>query len=270
MCRVLEVSRSGYYAWRNRPESLRAQEDRRLLRQIRSHYFGSNGIYGAPRIHYLLAEDGIHVGRKRVARLMRRNGLRAKARRRVKPKGHVADTYLVGLNRPDPAAVKRPDAVWTADVTYIPCGRGFAFLAVVMDLYSRQILGWHLSARRGSQLTIAALKAAIERRRPDAGGVFHSDQGIEYANYPLQRLLELHGFTQSMSRRGNCYDNAHMESFFHSLKTECLHHRRYDNLEMLQRDLFQYIEMFYNRKRPHSALGYLSPAAYQEQHESER
>ena len=262
MCRVLGVSRSGYYAWRSRPESARALEDRQLLAQVRKLHFGSDEIYGSPRIHRLLAEQGVRVGRKRVARLMRRAGLLAKSKRRFKQKAHAGDKYLVEHHRPRVAALTQRNQFWVADITYIRSGSTYAYLAVVMDLFNRQIIGWHLSSRRTALLTTLALTRAIESQRPPRGVVFHSDRGIEYASYVLRTTLTRHGFVQSMSRRGNCYDNAHMESFFHSLKTECLNHFRFGGMEEVRARVFQYIEAFYNTRRPHSSLGYLSPVAY--------
>jgi transposase InsO family protein len=204
------------------------------------------------------------VGRKRVARLMRRAGLLAKAKRRFKLKTHAADKYFVEHRRPNAQSITHPNQLWVGDITYIRSGSHHVYLAAVMDLFNRQIVGWHLSSQRSGQLTAVALSRAIEARRPPRGVVFHSDQGIEYASYVLRATLTNHGFVQSMSRRGNCYDNAHMESFFHSLKTECLNHFRFSRIEEIQARVFQYIEAFYNTRRAHSSLGYLSPMAYLE------
>jgi len=270
MCRVLDVSRSGYYAWRGRPESLRCLEDRRLLARIRRLHYGSDEVYGSPRIHQLLAEDGVRVGRKRVARLMRRAGLLAKAKRRFKSKAHVGDKYLVPRRRPDADGLTAANQVWVADITYIRMGQQHLYLAVVMDLFNRKVVGWYLSQKRDGRLTMEALNRAIRSERPSPGLVFHSDQGIEYASYALRTVLASHGIEQSMSRRGNCYDNAHMESFFHSLKTECLYHYRLTDPGTIERLVFRYIEVFYNRERRHSSLGYLSPQQYQERHDDDR
>lgn len=266
MCRVLEVSRSGYYAWRRRPECDRAVADRRLLKRIRRIYYDSREIYGYPRIHALLAKDGVQVGRKRIARLMRSAGLVAKAKRRFRPKGHRSDHYLVGHHRPAVETLTDCHQVWVADVTYIKCQQRYVYLSAIMDLYSRQIVGWHLSRKIGAQIVLKALDRAVAQHQPRQGIYFHSDQGIEYANYALSSRLHNYGFCQSMSRRGNCYDNAHMESFFHSLKTECLHHRRFDSLDEVQAEVFQYIEAFYNTRRCHSSLNYLSPNEYATAH----
>lgn len=270
MCRVLEVSRSGYYAWRDRPESLRTLEDQRLLARIRRLHYGSDEIYGSPRIHRLLADDGIRVGRKRVARLMRRAGLLAKAKRRFRSKAHVGDKYRVHRRRPDATKLTGANQIWVGDITYVRMGERHLYLAVVMDLFNRKVVGWYLSQKRDGRLTMEAMNRALQRERPAPGLVFHSDQGIEYASYALRSLLNAHGIEQSMSRRGNCYDNAHMESFFHSLKTECLYHYRLPDPGTIEKLVFRYIEAFYNRERRHSSLGYLSPSAYQARHENDR
>jgi putative transposase len=225
---------------------------------------------GAPRIHRLLREEGLRIGRKRVARLMRCNGLVAKSKRRFRPQGEVGKQHLVAFSRPKSEAVTDCNQLWVGDVTYIKCGARYVYLAAVMDFYNRQIVGWHVGHQRGGQLAVMALKRAIERHRPPAGLIFHSDQGIEYANYALRSLLYLYGIQQSMSRRGNCYGNAHMESFFHTLKTECLYHEQLDRLDQAQMLLFQYIDAFYNTRRPHSSLDYLSPEEYQNRHASGR
>jgi transposase InsO family protein len=264
MCRVLEVSRSGYYAWRSRPDSARNLADRRLLSRIRALFYASHETYGSPRIHAELAARGLAVGRKRVARLMRGAGLVAKAKRRFKNRPHGGDHYLVDYRRPKAQAVTASNQLWVADVTYIKAGASHVFLAAVMDLYHREIVGWNLSGNRKADLVVTALRNAVARTRPPRDVVFHSDQGIEYASYALKDLLHRHGFIQSMSRRGNCYDNAHMESFFHSLKTEWLHHQRFERLAQVRGAVFQYIEGFYNTRRSHSSLGYRSPLNYLE------
>jgi putative transposase len=270
MCRVLEVSTSGYYAWRSRPESARSLADQRLLRRIRSLYYDSHEVYGSPRIHQLLSVEGVHVGRKRIARLMRGAALVAKSKRRFRRKGHRGDHYLVGFHRPKSTALTACNQLWVADVTYIKQPNGHVYLSAIMDLFSREIVGWHLSRRLGAQIVIQALTKAVQQHNPPSGVVFHSDQGIEYANYALAAVLHNHGFEQSMSRRGNCYDNAHMESFFHSLKTECLHHYRFHDLEQVRTEVFQYIEAFYNTRRCHSSLGFSSPKEYALQHDNHR
>lgn len=270
MCSVLDVSRSGYYAWRRRSPCARYREDQRLLKQVRRLYYDSHEIYGAPRIHQLLAERGVCVGRKRIARLMRHAGLVAKAKRRFRRQGNYGHQYQAGFHRPEATSLTACHQVWVADTTLIKVGERFAYLAAVMDLHSRQIVGWRLGHRNGANLTGRALQTAIDTHRPAAGLVYHSDQGIEYANYAIAATLTRHGYEQSMSRRGNCYDNAHMESFFHTLKTECLHHRAFRCLEELQKELFQYIEAFYNTRRCHSSLGYLSPKEYATQHDKHR
>jgi transposase InsO family protein len=270
MCRVLEVSSSGYYAWRSRPESARSLADQQLLHRIRRLYYDSNEVYGSPRIHQQLSLQGVRVSRKRIARLMRGAALVAKSRRRFRRKGHRGDHYLVGWHRPKVSALRACNQLWVADITYIKKHDRHVYLSAIMDLYSREIVGWHLSRHLGAQIVIKALAKAVQQHNPPSGVVFHSDQGIEYANYALAAVLHNHGFAQSMSRRGNCYDNAHMESFFHSLKTECLHHCHFYDLEQVRAEVFQYIEAFYNTRRCHSSLGYLSPKEYARQHDNHR
>lgn len=264
MCRVLEVARSGYYAWCKRPVSGRRQADGRLLEGIRRIHGQSRQAYGSPRITEQLRREGIRCGKKRVARLMKTDGLRAAAKRKFKATtnsrhGHPIAPNLLNRN----FTAEGPNQVWVADITYIPTHEGWLYLATIMDLYSRQIVGWAMDRMLTEELVTRALLQAIGRRNPPAGLLHHSDQGVQYASHGYQQLLKDHGFIPSMSRKGDCYDNACMESFFHTLKVELTHRLRYWTRNQARQSIFEYIEVFYNRIRLHSALGYLSPCEYE-------
>ena len=263
MCRVLGVSPSGYYAWRERPLSTRARVDVKLSAEIQAIHRESRGTYGVPRIHAELADRGIHIGRKRVARLMRGAGLQGVSRRKA-----FRTTVRDETARPAPDLVERqftaagPDQLWVADITYVPTWAGFLYLAVVVDAWSRRVIGWAMETHLRTELVLAALNMAVAQRRP-TDVIHHSDQGSQYAAWGYQARLDRAGIVRSMSRRGNCYDNAVMESFFSTLKRERVHRRKYWNEEEVRQDLRQYIEVFYNRTRRHSALGDVSPADYE-------
>lgn len=264
MCRVLEVSSSAYYAWLGRPESRRVREDRRLLVAIEAIHSASREVYGSPRIHAELKAQGTRLSEKRVARLMRAGGIRARQKRKFKATTDSRHSYPVAPNllRRDFEA-SAPDQKWVADITYIPTREGWLYLAAIMDLYSRMIVGWSMAGRMTRRLVLDALDMAVGRRRPGPGLLHHSDRGSQYACGDYQKALKTHGMVCSMSRKGDCWDNAPMESFFHTLKTELVHHRDYGNRWQAKADLFHYIEAFYNRGRRHSALGFLTPAEYE-------
>ena len=265
MCRVLEVSTSGYYAWRKRPESRRRQQDRRLVVEIKAIHTESRQTYGSPRIHDELRDRGIRCGKKRVARLMRLHGIAAKQTRRFKATTDSKHTLPVAENvlsrQFTPAA---PDTVWSADITYIPTQQGWLYLAVVMDLFSRRIVGWSMKKTLACSLVLDALKMALRGRSPGAGLLHHSDRGSQYASREYQALLRSSKMVCSMSRRGNCWDNAPVESFFSTLKRELVHRRRWRTRAEARAEIFEYIEVWYNRRRRHSSLGYMSPAQYEE------
>lgn len=264
MCRVLEVTRSGYYAWRKRPLGKRRQEDERLREAVKRVFQQNKGRYGSPRVTKQLHAQGIRCGKNRVARLMKADGLQATAKRKFKVTTDSRHSYPVApnlLSRDFTAA--RPNQVWVTDITYIPTLEGWLYLAAVMDLYSRQIVGWAMDRTLTRELVIRALKQAIGRRNPPQGLIHHSDRGCQYASHEYQRLLKEHGFLPSMSRKGDCYDNACMESFFHTLKTELIYHQRYRTRSQAKLSIFEYIEAFYNRVRLHSTLGYVSPYYYE-------
>jgi len=262
MCDVLGVSPSGYYAWRARPESIRAAANRDLLVDIRRIHHESSGCYGSPRVHAVLRRHGRRIGRARIERLMRRAGLRGLAalprRTRTTDSRHG---YPIAPNRLGRNFVaSAPNQVWLADLTYIPTGEGWLYLAAILDMHTRKIVGWSMRETLHTEIALEALDMAIKRQRPAHGLLHHSDRGIQYAAKAYRSMLARSAITPSMSRKGDCWDNAPMESFFHTLKTERVHHRVYDTRAQARYDLFGYIEGFYNSRRIHSALGYISPA----------
>jgi transposase InsO family protein len=263
MCHALGVSASGYYAWGRRPESAHAQRDRRLTALVRASFDASKERYGSPRIHEDLIEQRERVSRKRVIRLMQNEGLKARVRRRftcTTMSDHdrpVADNLLDRQFTAD-----APNQRWVGDTTEFVIGEsGKLYLAAILDLYSRFIVGWALSAVNDRHLTIKALEMALKRRCPDGGLLHHSDQGCTYASEDYQAILEAHGITCSMSRRGNCHDNAVMESFFSTVKNELAD--RFASFSEAKMEVFNYIEVFYNQRRRHSTLGQISPAAFE-------
>lgn len=264
LCRVLRVSRSGYYGWQGRTESPRAQANRALLEQIRRVHQASRSTYGSPRVHAELRAQGEACGRHRVARLMRSAGLRTRMQhlwsrsRRGKTFEHIEEDKLQRMFNAD-----GPNQRWVADYTYLPTREGWLYVAGVMDLYSRLIVGWSMSARRDKALALDALQMAVSRRSPKRGLLVHTDQGMEYRTADYHRYVELNGFTASMSRRGNCLDNAAMESFFHTLKTEHSHHYQYKSRQEARQSVFEYIEVFYNQQRRHSTLNYMTPMEFE-------
>jgi len=264
MCRVLGASPSGFYDWLRRPESPRAGEDRALVEKIQAVHGDSRRTYGSPRVHASLKAAGYRIGRNRVARLMRENGIRAKTKRKFRVTTDSRHDHPVAPNLLDRQfTVEAPNMAWLADISYVWTREGWLYLAVVLDLFSRQVVGWAMDERMPQELTLAALDMALKRRRPLPGLMHHSDRGSQYAAGAYQKRLVEHGIVCSMSRKGNCWDNAPMESFFHTLKTELVHHRDYLTRDEARRDIFEYIEVFYNRQRRHSTLGYLSPAQFE-------
>ena len=263
-CRVLDVSSSGFYDWLERPESPRAVENRALVAKIQAIHGDSRRTYGSPRVHASLQDAGCRIGRNRVARLMRDNAIRARTKRKFRVTTDSRHDHPVAPNRLDRQfEVAAPNTVWVADISYIPTREGWLYLAVVLDLFSRQVVGWAMDQQMPQELTLAALDMAIRRRRPLPGCLHHSDRGSQYAAGDYQKQLAKYGMVCSMSRKGNCWDNAPMESFFHALKTEQVHHCDYQTRDEARRDIFEYIEVFYNRQRRHSTLGYLSPAQFE-------
>lgn len=265
LCSWLGVSRSGYYAWCKRPESERAQEDRRLIRCIRCIHQESRGYYGSPRIHKALIRQGVSIGKGRVERLMREASIVGKAARIYRRTPGTETFYKRYRNlRLDGPAPRGLDEQWVADLTYIRVGRQWRYLAVVMDVYSRRVIGWALGGRKTATLTLRALKHALRVRRPPSGLIFHTDRGVEYGAYLIQNELARHGIRPSMNRPGQCTDNAHMESFFHTLKAERLHGETFASERELRLILAGHITQFYNQVRLHSGIGYRSPVEYEQ------
>lgn len=267
MCDVLAVSRSGYYVWRKKSPSKRQQANASLLDKIRTVHHDSGASYGSPRIYQALKEQGLPCSENRVARLMREDGLRAKTKRRFKATTNSKHNMPVApnlLNRDFSPA--EPNQVYAGDITYIWTNEGWLYLAVVIDLFSRSVVGWAMDKRMTRQLVMDALSMAVQRRRPPPGLIFHSDRGSQYASEDFQSLLVKHDMRCSMSRKGNCWDNAPVESFFGSLKQELVFHQRYATRFHARQSIFEYIERFYNRRRLHSTLGYKSPADYETTH----
>jgi len=264
MCQVLEVSQSGYYRWCKRAHSRRVQENEQLSLKIRQLHRDSRELYGSPRITQELRAQGCHYNEKRVARLMRLGNRAGKTKRRFKVTTKSQHSLPVAEN-----LVKRnfratgPNRLWASDITYIWTGEGWLYLLAIMDVYSRQIVGWAMGNRLTQDLAIQALQQAIWRRKPLPGCIFHSDRGSQYAGHEFRTLLKQYGFIQSMSGSGNCYDNAIMETFFHTLKTELVYFERYATRSEAQGSIFEYIEVFYNRERRHSALNYKSPIDFE-------
>lgn len=267
LCAVMQVSRRGYYDWLTRPPSAREVSNRILLQAIERVFYAHREVYGAPRIHRTLVAEGIPCGLNRVARLMQQAGLVPKTVRafRVTTDSRKSREPAPNILARDFRA-SRPNEKWVADVTYIPTRQGWLLLAVVLDLYSRRVVGWSMGKRLTSELAQRALQQAIEQRRPGPGLVVHSDRGKEYYAGEYQALLKEQGLVCSMSRLGDCYDNAAMESFFHSMKVEQVHHDDYRTRDEARSAIFEYIEIFYNRQRKHSTIGYLSPTAFEECH----
>ena len=265
LCRVLDVSPSGYYAWRTREQSARAREDQTLTARIRVIHQASRETYGVPRLHADLRAAGVRCGRKRVARLMGAAGLVGCHRRR-----HTSTTRREPRAPLAPDQVQRqfvalaPDRLWTADITSIPTWAGFLYLAVVLDVYSRRIVGWAMADHLRTELVLAALQMALWNRRPDPGVIHHSDQGCQYTALAFGSRCQEVGISPSMGTVGDCYDNAITESFFATLECELLDPHPFRTHGAARMAIFDYIEGFYNRQRRHSALGYLSPAAYEQ------
>ena len=267
MCRVLRVTRGGFYAWLKRKPAKRQVRQDELLAKIRVAHAQNRELYGSPRVHRALLIDGEMVSRNTVAKLMRRAKIRAKSRgrryvprttdsRHAKP---VADNLLAR-----DFAAESVNRKWVADITYVPTDEGWLYLAAVLDCFSRKLVGWSMADHMQVDLVSDALTMALQHRQPDGPKLLHhSDRGVQYASDDYQRLLTQHGIECSMSGRGDCYDNAMMESFWATLKTELVHHQKYATREQARQSIFEYVEVFYNRKRLHSSLGYVSPESFE-------
>jgi putative transposase len=264
MCGQLEVSRSGFYAWSQRPESAHQQQDQQLAQEVAQAHRDSRGTYGSPRVHAELKAQGRKVSRKRVARLMRKQKLAARKKRRS-----VRTTDSNHSNPVAPNVLERdfsphqPNSTWATDITYIWTTEGWLYLAVVLDLFSRRVVGWSMSEHIDTKLVLGALEMALEGRQPPQGLIHHSDRGSQYASAEYRQALASRGIQCSMSRKGDCWDNAVVESFFSSLKQELVYTTDFATRHQARSELFEYIEVFYNLKRRHSSLGYLSPRDYE-------
>jgi putative transposase len=265
MCQTLGVSRSGYYAWKGRPVSACRRRRERLVREIRRVHIDSRCTYGSPRVHAELADRRVRVCVNTVAKLMKQVNIASKIKRRFRVRttdsshDHPVSANLLGQR----FAAERANQTWCCDITYVPTRQGFLYLAAVMDLYSRRIVGWSMADHLRTDLCRDAVEMAIASRVPRVGLLHHSDRGVQYASDDYRHLLESRGIRMSMSRVGNCYDNAAMESFFGKLKTELVYHEDYATLDAARRSIFAYIECWYNRRRRHSAIGYKSPEEFE-------
>lgn len=264
MCKLLKVSRSGYHAWRKRNPSARQRKNKEVLSEIQAIHQRSRGSYGSPRITQVLQQTGWQVNTKRVARLMRQAGIRSCYRRRRGVKTtDSTHAYPVAPNLLQRNfQADQPNQKWVSDISYISTSEGWLYLCVILDLYSRAIVGWAMRTDLKAELALSALEMAWQGRKPTAGLLFHSDRGVQYASHEFQHQLQAKGITPSMSRKGNCWDNACMESFFGTLKQEGGDY--FATIPQAQRCLFEFMEVFYNRQRIHSAIGYLSPVAFEQ------
>jgi putative transposase len=265
MCRLLEVSRSGYYEWRGRPPCTPAEAAQALQDKVTRYFAQGRGTYGTRRIKHLLAQEGLQVSRRRIGRLLAQAGLRCKTRRKYKAPMMAGQAQTVAPNQLNREfTVDTPDTVYVGDITYVPTGEGWLYLAVVLDLCSRAVVGWAIANHMRAELVNRALSMALYQRQPAAGLIMHTDRGSQYGADSYRQLLTQHEIQPSMSRKGDCWDNAVAESFFHTLKTELIYLEVYDTHEEAQTGIFEYIEVFYNRQRCHSANGYLAPLVYEQ------
>jgi transposase InsO family protein len=273
MCRLLKVSKAGFYAWRDRAPSQRSQNDAHVLTRIRNIHSTSHETYGSPRICAQMHRDGVHISKKRVARLMKKAGLAVKIRRRYKATTNSKHSLPIAPNvlqrRFDVDEIATTNRVWAGDITYVWTLEGWLYLAVVLDLRSRRVIGWSMSQSMERGLVIDALKMALSRRQPGAGVLHHSDRGSQYASADCRALLQANEMTSSMSRKGNCWDNAVVESFNATIKTELIHRTVWTTREEARAAIYKYIETWYNSMRLHSTLGYCSPVEF-ENNESDK
>lgn len=264
MCQVLGVSTSGYYDWKKAPETKRMKENRELLKVIKDIHDQSNKRYGSPKVYIELMKRGFSCGHNRVARIMRENGIKSKVIKKYRPRGKVIQISEASdniLNRQ--FSQNNVDQVWATDITYIKTLNGWVYLCVFIDLCSKAVVGWSIDNHMKTELVLDALEKACMKRRPQRNLLIHSDQGTQYGSDDFRQYLKYNNFKQSMSRRGNCWDNACVESFFKLLKVEELNDYKFNSLEEVKYIIFKYIEYFYNRKRIHSSIGYLAPLEYE-------
>lgn len=265
LCKFMKVSRSGYYEWLNRPISNRSLENQRLTKSIKEVFNQNRNIYGTRRIAKILARNDIVISRKRIGRLMTSAGLVCQTKRKFKITTDSKHNNPISPNLLERQfAVNQPDKYWVGDITYIPTKEGWLYLATVIDLYSRQVIGWSMADHMKARLVNDALTMAIWKRKPNKGLIWHSDRGSQYASESHRNTLKDHGIIQSMSKKGDCWDNAVAESFFRTLKTELTNHYQFNNHQEARNVIFEYIEVFYNRIRIHSANNYLAPVEFEE------
>jgi putative transposase len=269
MCRLLKVSKAGYYAWRERPSSERSRSDERLLTKVKMIHRTSRETYGSPRVHAQLRREGTRVGKKRVARLMKAAGVVVRIRRRFRVTTTSQHEHPIAPNvlkrRFGIAQVGAVDRCWASDITYIDTLQGWLYLAVILDLRSRRVIGWSMSQSLEERIVLDALRMALAGRQPGRGVLFHSDRGSQYAGAACRRLLRDHGLRSSMSRKGDCWDNAVIESFNATIKTELIYRMKWLTREQARAAIYEYIETWYNARRLHSTLGYVSPIEFEEQ-----
>jgi putative transposase len=265
LCRILEVSRSGYYEWLGRLPRAKTDAAQQVAAKVQQYFAQGRGTYGTRRIKHLLAQEGLQVSRRRIGRILAQASLRCKTRRKFKAPTAAGQAQTVAPNQLNREfMVQKPDTVYVGEMTYLPTGEGWLYLAVVLDLCSRAVVGWSMADHMRAELVNQALSMALCQRQPAAGLLVHTDRGSQYGADSYQQLLAQHGIEPSMSRKGNCWDNAVAESFFHTLKTELIYLEDFDTHEHVQMAVFEYIEVFYNRQRCHSANGYLAPLAYEQ------
>jgi transposase InsO family protein len=264
MCSIFGVGEPAYYAWKKRPECKRRIENKDLLIKIKAIYEENHKVYGSPRITAALKANGEKCGKKRIARIMKENGITARTKKKFRfytktLKEEEAEKNILERN----FAPDEPNKVWVSDITYIPTQSGWLFLCIIIDLYSRKVVGWSMSGKINTEIVIRAFEMAFLNRKPEKGLIFHSDRGLQYASKDFKEHLMAKGLIQSMSRKGNCWDNACAESFFHSLKSEKIYFYTFRSPVEARSVVFQYIELFYNRKRLHSFLGYKNPEEFE-------
>jgi putative transposase len=265
LCRVLGASRSGYYEWLGRAPRAHTDADQQVQDTVQRYFAQGRGTYGTRRLKHLLAQEGLQVSRRRIGRMLAQAGLHCKTRRKFTAPTAAGQAQTVAPNQLNREfTVQVPDTVYVGDITYLPTGEGWLYLAVVLDLCSRAVVGWSMADHMRTELVNQALAMAIGQRQPAAGLIMHTDRGSQYGADSYQQLLTQHGIEPSMSRKGNCWDNAVAESFFHTLKTELIYLEDFKTHEQARTGVFEYIEVFYNRQRCHSAHGYLAPLAYEQ------
>ena len=266
MCEIFSVSKGGYYAWCKRDTSTREGKELRLLRAIEDVHLGSRGTYGSPRVFKVLKGLGHKVNKAKVERMMKKNGIRAKTKRKFRVTTDSKHNLPIAPNLLERNfSPIKPNQTWASDITYVWTREGWLFLAVIVDLFSRQVVGWSLDKTMTKELVLSSLRQAYFRRKPGSGLIFHSDRGSQYCSKEFRRQLKQYQILQSQSRKANCWDNAVIESFFHTLKTEAIYHEDFETREQAERFIFEWVEAFYNRERIHSTLNYMSPVAFEEQ-----